>query len=346
MFAGLLKGGLLFALLWLAACAATATQRPAFTQEHQLFGNQLLVVVSDSPDTSLAHVYVLKRAGQRWQRVAGPFPAMIGRNGFAAVGEKREGDGRAPSGLFPLEFAFGYAAAIKSTMPYRQSSVDDVWVDDVTAPDYNTWTKRDLTSARSFEPLVIQDQRYRLGIVTGYNRTPVIPGLGSAIFVHTWLEEGFTTSGCVALDGDQLAALLNWLDPADTPMVLMGERADLAGIALLAEAPVVSYQPGVLEQQIRALVAGLGERIVEYRADNGFFGLALAFPAKPSGRLLELAADCRSCQMPVQQLSYLVVSSRAADGSPVIQELVLPRAEALSAVKTFAAHFHGHDTER
>ena len=56
--------------------------------------------------------------------------AVIGRNGFAPPGEKCEGDGRTPSGLFRLKTAFGYPPSVPTQMPYRQSQEDDLWIDD------------------------------------------------------------------------------------------------------------------------------------------------------------------------------------------------------------------------
>jgi L,D-peptidoglycan transpeptidase YkuD (ErfK/YbiS/YcfS/YnhG family) len=165
---------------------------------------------------------------------------MVGRNGFARPGQKREGDGRTPAGLFPLEFAFGYAPFITTKMPYRQATDDDLWVDDVNSTDYNQWVKRVQTTASSFEKMKLGDHRYRYGLATGYNRHPVVAGLGSAIFFHVWLEEGISTSGCVALAEADLVAILEWLDPGGKPLVLMGRPRDLAllpGLSGLAAIP-------------------------------------------------------------------------------------------------------------
>jgi L,D-peptidoglycan transpeptidase YkuD (ErfK/YbiS/YcfS/YnhG family) len=173
-------------------------------------------------------VYLFDRQDAGWSLLTGPLPAMVGRNGFARPGEKREGDGRTPAGLFPLEFAFGYAPSITTKMPYRQATHDDLWVDDVHATDYNQWVRRGQTAASSFEEMKLGDHRYRYGLVTGYNRHPVVAGLGSAIFIHVWLEEGISTSGCVALAEADMVAILEWLDPGKKPLLLMGNPRDLA----------------------------------------------------------------------------------------------------------------------
>jgi L,D-peptidoglycan transpeptidase YkuD (ErfK/YbiS/YcfS/YnhG family) len=228
------------AMTFIAGCAhqpasprtAAGPGRATAPAESEITGNQLLVAVADSPGTSQAQVYALERTPEGWQRRIGPVPAMTGRNGFAPPGEKREGDGRAPSGLFPLESAFGYAASINTKMPYHQATENDLWVDDVNSPDYNTWVKRGESKATSFEEMKRQDHLYRYGIVTGYNRNPVIAGSGSAIFVHVWQEEGFATSGCVAMPEKELAEILKWLDPAKRPMILMGNRSELAALLI------------------------------------------------------------------------------------------------------------------
>ena len=330
---------LLVALLMISGCAGQSSDRESSLADTVITGNQLLVALAESDDSSLVQIYFLERTAVGWELRTGPLPGIIGRNGFAAPGEKREGDGRAPTGLFVLESAFGYAASINSSMPYQQATENDLWVDDVLSPDYNTWVKRGQTSATSFEVMKLADNRYRHGLVTGYNRNPIIKGYGSGIFVHTWLEDGYTTSGCVAFDEAELVKILAWLDPAQQPQVLMGTRAVLAPIPLVALLPPANEPPGILEGQIRAVVAGYQERLVEYRTPTGFFGIALAFPAKASDKLLQLAANCQTCQGSPTGMSYLVVTSRDQDGKPVIEELVLPREQALSAVKNFAGHF-------
>ena len=188
---------------------------------------QLVVAIPLRSDATRGVMYLFDRRATGWSRLAGPLPAMVGRRGFARPGEKREGDGRTPSGLFPLEFAFGYAPTITTKMPYRQATDDDLWVDDVHAPDYNQWVKHGQTTASSFEKMKRDDHRYQYGLEIGYNRHPVVTGLGSAIFIHVWLETGISTSGCVALAESDMVAILDWLDPEKKPLILMGDPRDL-----------------------------------------------------------------------------------------------------------------------
>lgn len=221
----------------MCGCAATITSAQPSLGSTAMSGKQLLVAVAEARDSTTASVYTLEHSPSGWQLLSGPLPAMIGRNGFAPFGEKREGDGRVPTGLFPLESAFGYGPSIDSRMPYRQATKNDLWVDDVNSPEYNTWVKRGETTARSFEVMRLDDIRYRYGLVVGYNRSPVVKGYGSGIFVHVWLYNGYPTSGCVALDETELVRILGWLDPAKQPQILMGVREDLAAVRELPLLP-------------------------------------------------------------------------------------------------------------
>jgi L,D-peptidoglycan transpeptidase YkuD (ErfK/YbiS/YcfS/YnhG family) len=157
-----------------------------------------------------------------WRQVLGPFGAVIGRNGFAPPGEKREGDGKTPSGVFPLEHTFGYAERISTGMTYRPIRDGDIWVDDPESCEYNRWTERGQMDGVSFEAMRRKDDLYKYGIVIGYNRDPVVKGHGSAVFLHIWQAYDVPTSGCVALAEGDLLEILAWLDPSRRPLVIMG----------------------------------------------------------------------------------------------------------------------------
>jgi len=173
----------------------------------------------------LARALTLERRGQTWSFVFKPILAVAGRAGFAAFGEKREGDGRTPSGVFPFEQAFGYAEAIDSAMPYCRIDEDDVWVNDPASPLYNTWAKKAMAGPFSFEEMRREDGLYRVGIIIGYNRHPVKKGLGSAIFVHPWRARGAATSGCVAMAERDLRLILSWLHPEKLPVAILEGEA-------------------------------------------------------------------------------------------------------------------------
>lgn len=183
--------------------------------------SQVILITSGAAPGQDARLSAFEMEDNTWKPVLGPVPAMIGRNGFAPSGEKREGDGRTPPGIYSLGFAFGYGPKIDSAMPYRRMTLSDIWIDDPASPDYNRPKKRGETRARSFEDMVLQDDRYKFGIVIMYNMDPVVPYRGSAIFLHIWKDPKTPTSGCVAISEENILKLLKWLDPVKRPMIML-----------------------------------------------------------------------------------------------------------------------------
>lgn len=167
-------------------------------------------------------LYLMEKHGDKWHQAFEPFDAVIGRNGFAPEGQKKEGDGKTPTGIYTLKLAFGYSESVNTKMPYRQALPDDIWVDDLNADDYNRWTKRNQTRAVSFEMMKREDSLYKFGVVIEYNTDPVIKGNGSAIFLHIWKEKGAPTAGCVAVSEEDMIKILEWLDPAKSPVIITG----------------------------------------------------------------------------------------------------------------------------
>ncbi len=160
---------------------------------------------------------------RNWHRCFGPWPVAVGRNGFAPINEKKEGDGRTPSGTYPIGLAFGKASQINTGLTYRQTRANDLWVDDVNSTQYNQWVSAP-TQATSFENMLRPDGLYDIGAVIEYNTSPVIPGNGSAIFIHIWRDHGLKpTAGCVALNQRNLRQLLAWLRADLKPVIILNK---------------------------------------------------------------------------------------------------------------------------
>lgn len=183
---------------------------------------QALIVQETAPGSSGAWLTVWEYRENGWQQPWEGFKVVIGKNGFAASGEKREGDGKSPSGIYPLGMAFGYPSSANTAMSYRQATADDYWIDDPSAPDYNQWV-HGLPQARSYERMRRNDDMYKFGLVVEYNTNPIIPFLGSAIFVHIWRGPDIPTIGCVAMPEEKLLNILAWLDPEEKPVIIMGK---------------------------------------------------------------------------------------------------------------------------
>ncbi|MGV8056755.1 MAG: L,D-transpeptidase [Smithellaceae bacterium] len=184
--------------------------------------SQILLVTNDCASCITAKIVALEKKDGKWKKKGESFNGVIGKNGFANPGEKREGDGKTPSGIFSLKLTFGYNESIQTKMPYKQTLPDDLWIDDVNAADYNRWVKKSKTRALSFEQMKRDDNLYKYGIVIEYNTNPVIKSHGSAIFLHVWRGENAATAGCVAVSENNIVRILGWLDPQALPLIIMG----------------------------------------------------------------------------------------------------------------------------
>ena len=180
---------------------------------------QLIVVQAAAATDTWAQLQAFDRVGDRWVPAFGPTSARIGRSGVSA--DRWEGDGSTPAGTFTLTEAFGNGPDPGSGLPYRPVHDQDYWVGDSASPYYNTWQSGPPNGRFGYaEKLWTMPSSYRHAVVGDYNRTPVVPGRGSAIFLHVWNENA--TSGCVAIDLDRLVEIMRWLDPAKHPKIAIG----------------------------------------------------------------------------------------------------------------------------
>lgn len=198
---------------------------------------QALVVKTTSWTSSQGLLQRYERSsGTAPWRSAGPtFPVVVGRNGMGwGVGlhnqngygtEKREGDGRAPAGIFKLSAVFGYAppgAYPWLKMPYYEAYGALKCIDDPRSSHYNRLVDAGSVAAdwSSCEDMRRADEQYRRGIVVEHNPAPAIPGRGSCIFIHIWKNPESGTAGCTTMSPENLEKILRWLDPAANPVLI------------------------------------------------------------------------------------------------------------------------------
>jgi L,D-peptidoglycan transpeptidase YkuD (ErfK/YbiS/YcfS/YnhG family) len=161
-----------------------------------------------------------KRDGE-WVSILSGIPVTLGGGG---IGKAKEGDDRTPSGVYSLGLAFGTADKPKGLkLPYAKTDKYDYWVDDPASDEYNRWISYAGNPDRrweSYERLVQPLYKYAINIQ--YNEKPVVPGKGSAIFLHVWRAAGKPTAGCIAASESNLLQLLKLLDPALSPAIAIG----------------------------------------------------------------------------------------------------------------------------
>jgi D-alanyl-D-alanine dipeptidase len=141
---------------------------------------------------------------------------------------KKEGDGKAPAGIFRLSRAFGYAPQppAGSKIGYVALSPSIECVDDAASRYYNRIEDREAVTPdwHSSEQMLRSDDLYRWGLVVDHNADPPQPGAGSCIFMHIWLGPGQGTVGCTAMPQAKIESLLSWVDPAKNPLLVQLPR--------------------------------------------------------------------------------------------------------------------------
>ncbi len=155
------------------------------------------------------------------------FRCALGAAGIRA--DKREGDGATPSGSFALRrvlYRPDRLARPETRLPVMPIAPEDGWCDDPADPFYNRPVK--LPYAGRHERLWRDDHLYDLVVVLGHNDDPVVPGRGSAVFLHLARPDYGPTEGCVALARDDLLTVLAEAGPGDRISVTApaGQPAD------------------------------------------------------------------------------------------------------------------------
>jgi hypothetical protein len=220
----------------------------ALAKEPRAFSSstQMIVVTTDSWDSPQGTLrrYERERPGNPWQAVGQPITVMVGKNGMGwGAGllkppardahdpmnndpVKKEGDGKAPAGVFRLSTAFGYAPQAQSgwKMPYVSLPPTIECVDHEKSKFYNTLVDTAIVSpdwgSHENEKMRRSDDLYRWGIFVDYNVNPAVPGGGSCIFMHIWRGPAQPTVGCTAMPQADLESLLGWLDPDRKPLLV------------------------------------------------------------------------------------------------------------------------------
>ncbi len=168
---------------------------------------------------------------QTWQnkwKTEKVFSAVIGENGFTT--NKIEGDKKTPLGLFKLGPAFGKGLEAYN-YPYFRIDEDTYWVNDGGSPFYNNIVEvgsalntdypyiknTNRINWKTSEHLIAYKE-YDLGLVIEYNVHSEV-NRGSAICMHVKTREN--TSGCIALNREDLIQVINFLDDSKNPHILI-----------------------------------------------------------------------------------------------------------------------------
>jgi D-alanyl-D-alanine dipeptidase len=228
---------ILFLFAGLAASGATRGHRTAKAIESS---RELIVVTTSnwSAVDGIMRRFTRSESNNQWIVAGEPVAVVVGKNGlgwgaglvdtdvFRAPSDplKKEGDGKAPAGVFSLGEAFGYAdkSIPDEKLPYVHLTDAIECVDDPASKFYNRVLDRGSVSPdwNSSEHMHRSDELYRWGLVVEHNANPTKSGGGSCIFMHIWRGPREGTAGCTAMPQPEIEKLLGWLDPARKPLLV------------------------------------------------------------------------------------------------------------------------------
>jgi L,D-peptidoglycan transpeptidase YkuD (ErfK/YbiS/YcfS/YnhG family) len=193
-------------------------------------GTQLVTVVAPTRD-SLSGIFVAWSKGSNgcWSPVAfpgqpgQPYRAETGYGGLVPFAQRQPFDGTTPTGLFAFgTVVYGNSTQSPSTLyPYHHFVCGDWWDEQPGSPTYDTFQNVPCGTTPAFgsvsEALWTETQPYQHFIDIPM---PNPPDHVAGIFLHDDTTAG-DTAGCVALPNAELDAVLGWLNPADSPHILI-----------------------------------------------------------------------------------------------------------------------------
>jgi L,D-peptidoglycan transpeptidase YkuD (ErfK/YbiS/YcfS/YnhG family) len=206
--------------------SATADINPLLVTQLASTGGaqQVLIVDAPSAGSTTATLTAYENDGAGWHQVFGAMPAVDGANGWLPGQSRVEGDDSTPEGMYAIgSTMYGTNADPGTQFPYHQLVCGDWWDEDSASPSYNSFQHVACGTtppyAAASEALWTEGNAYPSMAVINYNTPPTGP-LGSGIFLHA--NTGSPTAGCVSLPLADLDAVLDWLNPALHPVIVMG----------------------------------------------------------------------------------------------------------------------------
>ncbi|MEU8589200.1 hypothetical protein AB0C59_19665 [Streptomyces sp. NPDC048664] len=161
----------------------------------------------NSPDST---VTLYTKHGSTW-RAEQSWAAHNGRKGWTT--DHREDDKRSPVGVFTLSDAGGVLDPPATKLPYTKSA-------SFQAP--HTWAK---PYWHDFDYVIAIDYNRVKGTPPNSSVRPQGESKGGNIWLH--MDHGSGTSACVSLPKSAMERLIHTLDPAQHPVVVMGDKAEL-----------------------------------------------------------------------------------------------------------------------
>lgn len=235
----ILRGGqssaaVLATALSLAVPAATAS---ATTCPPELAkATHLLLVTTPTFNAFKGTVATFSRSSTTasWKQSGKSKPIVVGRKGlawgwtaaaYAKSGEplKREGDKRAPAGIFSVGQPFGtFDKQLQGFVRLKRGQ--HFCVDDTRSPHYGRIVPRKVAGKKTSGEEMAKISLYRQGLFVNYPPNAK-KRAGSCIFVHVWRRPNSPTVGCVAASEADVGRLQKFASGNTTAIAILPETA-------------------------------------------------------------------------------------------------------------------------
>ncbi|MEU2424148.1 L,D-transpeptidase family protein [Streptomyces sp. NPDC007851] len=184
----------------------TLAQVPAGTR-------QVLLVTGAGRTSATAEAVLWQRVGGGWR----PGAVWAAHNGYRGwTDEHYAGDVHSPVGVFGLTDAGGRLADPGTKLPYHRSGAFSV--------SGTGFEGEPLSGA--FDYVIAINYNRQPGTSPMDGTQPMGANRGGGIWIH--VDHGGPTHACVSLSKSHMRQLLRALEPADHPVVVMGDVASLA----------------------------------------------------------------------------------------------------------------------
>ena len=185
----------------------------ALTAQIPADSRQAVVAYGDSVDSPATTVVFYQKGADGWQQVA----SWRGHNGDRGWTRRHtEGDLRTQIGVFGLTDAGGLLPNPGSQLSYDRSSefvASGVGFDGESL-------------AKAFNYVIAINYNRVAGSSPLDSREPMGEARGGGIWLH--VDHGGPTHACVSIPSAGMVMLLRDLSPSEHPVIVMGDRADLA----------------------------------------------------------------------------------------------------------------------
>lgn len=234
-------------ILALLSCASSSSMATAASLDLPGSGrsSQVVLVTAKSLSSTTATLATYARTSEGWKQVGPTTTAFLGRHGLVPGNQRRQSTGTTPMGTYALSAAFGRLPDPGAKLPYIHIDRNDAWTYNPKVPStYNLF--QDVNrSWRSYggyvEHLWQLGPQYDYVVTTSFNeptgqisttadgvriaKRPTNTKRGGGIFLH--VSKGEPTVGCVSMPRTDMRRIVQWLDPAARPVVVIGLKSAL-----------------------------------------------------------------------------------------------------------------------